>query len=57
MIVADRIASNLIDNLPTSIPKELIEAIVANQHVRIERIISHESQRAGKPILEINHEK
>ena len=32
---------NLFDNLPTSIPKELIEVIAANHHVRIERIVSH----------------
>lgn len=32
---------NLYDNLPASIPKELIEVITANQHVRIERIVSH----------------
>ena len=32
---------NLFDNLPTSISKELIEVIAANQHVHIERIVSH----------------
>ena len=32
---------NLFDNLPTSIPSELIEVLAANQHVRIERIVSH----------------
>lgn len=32
---------NLFDNLPTSIPSELIEVIIANQYVRIERIVSH----------------
>lgn len=32
---------NFFDKLPTSIPKELIEVLSANQHVRIERIVSH----------------
>ena len=32
---------NLFEDLPTSIPKELIEVIAANHNVRIERIVSH----------------
>ncbi len=32
---------NLFNNLPASIPQELIEVIAASQHVRIERITSH----------------
>ncbi len=32
---------NLFDNLPTSVPQELIEILAENQHVRIERIVSH----------------
>ncbi len=32
---------NLFDSLPTSIPNELIQVIAGNQHVRIERIVSH----------------
>ena len=32
---------NLFDSLPTSIPIELIQVIGGNQHVRIERIVSH----------------
>ena len=33
--------NNLFDSLPTSIPNELIQVIAGNQHVRIERIVSH----------------
>ena len=33
--------NNLFDNLPTSIPNELIQVIAGNHHVRIERIVSH----------------
>ena len=32
---------NLFDNLPISIPNELVEVLTVNQHVRIERIVSH----------------
>ena len=32
---------NLYENLPTSIPIELIQVLAANHHVRIERIVSH----------------
>lgn len=32
---------NFFENLPTSIPAELIQVLVANRHVRIERIVSH----------------
>ena len=32
---------NLFDDLPTSVPKELMEVLAENQHVRIERIVSH----------------
>ena len=32
---------NFFDNLPESIPKKLFEVLAANQHVRIERIVSH----------------
>ena len=32
---------NLFENLPPSIPIELIQVLAANHHVRIERIVSH----------------
>ena len=32
---------NLLSNLPTSVSDELIEVLAENQHVRIERIVSH----------------
>lgn len=32
---------NLFENLPMSIPKELIQVLTANRHGRIERIVSH----------------
>ncbi len=32
---------NLFDNLPTSIPRELVTVLAENQHVRIERIVSN----------------
>lgn len=32
---------NVFDHLPESIPEELVEVLAANQHVRIERIVSH----------------
>ncbi len=33
-------AENLLANLPSSLPEELIEVLAENQHVRIERIVS-----------------
>lgn len=35
------VTDNFFENLPTSIPAELIQVLVANRHVRIERIVSH----------------
>jgi cupin 2 domain-containing protein len=35
------VTDNVFENLPESIPTELIEVIAANRHVRIERIVSH----------------
>jgi cupin 2 domain-containing protein len=32
---------NLFSDLPKSLPNELIEVLAGNQHVRIERIVSH----------------
>ncbi len=32
--------NNLLDNLPTSLPEELVTVLAENPHVRIERIIS-----------------
>jgi cupin 2 domain-containing protein len=32
--------ANLFDDLPTSLPQELVEVLAQNQHVRIERVIS-----------------
>jgi len=32
---------NLFSDLPKTIPKELMEVLAENQHVRIERIVSH----------------
>ena len=32
---------NLFSNLPQSLPNELVEVLASNQHVRIERIVSH----------------
>jgi cupin 2 domain-containing protein len=35
------VTDNLFENLPTSIPIELIQVLSANRHGRIERIVSH----------------
>jgi cupin 2 domain-containing protein len=32
--------ANVFDDLPTSLPQELVEVLTQNQHVRIERIVS-----------------
>ena len=40
-MTANLFDNNLFDSLPTSIPNELIQVIAGNQHVRIERIVSH----------------
>jgi cupin 2 domain-containing protein len=32
---------NLFANLPSNLPDELVEALVASDHVRVERIVSH----------------
>ena len=32
--------NNLFTNLPTDLPKELVEVLAENKHVRIERIVS-----------------
>ena len=32
---------NLLDNIPGSLPKELVETLVNSANVRIERIVSH----------------
>jgi cupin 2 domain-containing protein len=41
IVTANLFDNNLFDSLPTSIPNELIQVIAGNQHVRIERIVSH----------------
>ena len=38
--MADQSPDNLFADLPTAFPEELIEVLVENQHVRIERIVS-----------------
>jgi cupin 2 domain-containing protein len=35
------VADNLFENVPDSIPTELIQVLAATGHVRIERIVSH----------------
>jgi len=34
--------NNLFAHLPTNLPNELVEVLIENQHVRIERIVSAE---------------
>ena len=36
----ESVTSNLLADLPTDLPEELIQVLVENQHVRIERIVS-----------------
>jgi cupin 2 domain-containing protein len=38
--MADRQVENLFDNLPSTLPEELVEVLAQSEHVRIERIIS-----------------
>ncbi len=33
--------SNLLENIPTELPEELIEVLASSENVRIERIVSH----------------
>ena len=33
--------TNLLENIPTDLPEELIEVLASSENVRIERIISH----------------
>ena len=33
-------SGNLFDNLPTDLPRELVEVLAGNQHVRVERIVT-----------------
>ena len=32
--------ANIFDNVPTDLPRELVEVVAENKHVRIERIVS-----------------
>ncbi len=41
IVTTNLFGNNFFDNLPTSIPNELIQVIAGNHHVRIERIVSH----------------
>ncbi|MEZ6131151.1 MAG: cupin domain-containing protein [Planctomycetaceae bacterium] len=38
--MADWLPDNLLADLPTTLPEELVEVLAKNQHVRIERIVS-----------------
>ena len=36
----NQLPKNLLDNLPSELPEELVSTLVKNRHVRVERIVS-----------------